>query len=103
MSEERTRYTANEILSADFPPETAEEAYRRGYVDGMIVYADYLAEGVPADWLARFRERVLFEWMRTETDKEIWPPLPDLWIETDEGFRLRTDDDPKDVWTIYGK
>lgn len=82
------RYSTEELLATDFPEETALEAYRRGYSDGMEVAIDYLTLGeIDAAWLERWRAAVLSQWVKTETDKEVWPPLPDLWVETPDGFR----------------
>lgn len=79
--------TAAELLAADIPDETAEEAYRRGYNDGMQVTIYYLSDGFEAAWLEKWRAAVVHRWANTETDQEIEPPQPDLWMWTDEGWK----------------
>jgi hypothetical protein len=87
--------TAEELLATDFPDETAEEAYRRGYNDAMQVTIDYLTlGGIDAAWLERWRAAVISQWVTNDTDREVWPPLPDLWVETPNGFREVGSEDP---------
>ena len=69
-------YTADEILAGAFPPEPAEEAYRRGYLDGFLAALDYVSEGKDIEWLYRFRNQVLNSWSATDTDHLIEPPQP---------------------------
>lgn len=90
--------SVQELLSTDFPEETAEEAYRRGYNDGMQVTIDYLdCDCIIAGWLERWRAAVISEWAKTDTDRVVWPPQPDLWIETEEGFRELREEEAADA------
>lgn len=78
--------SAEELLSTDFPEETGEEGFRRGYNDGMQAALDYLSDGMPAAWLERWRLAILEEWVRRNTDLMIMPPLADLYVERDGIF-----------------
>lgn len=94
----KRRYSMDELLSTDFPEETAQEAYRRGYSDGMEVAIDYLTLGeIDAAWLERWRAAVLSVWAKTDTDQDVWPPLPDLWVETPDGFQPLADQEAPNV------
>ena len=93
----KRRFSVEELLSTDFPDEPAEEAYRRGYSDGMEVAIDYLTSGIDADWLARWRLAVLNKWAKTDTEQEIEPPLADLWVETPDGFQPIPDQEAPNV------
>ena len=59
------------------PPETAEEAYRRGYLDGFIaalerVYAE--KEIPPEHW--DFWHDTLYNWQKTNPETIVLPPGP---------------------------
>lgn len=82
-----------ELLNTDFPAEPAEEAYRRGYNDGLQAALDYIDDGIPIGWLARWRLAILEEWMRQNTETMIFPPLADLYTEVDGRFRLLNDEE----------
>ena len=78
--------SAGELLAKDLPPETAEEAYRRGYRDGFIVavqaFYDSLTAGrlpseratVVMEALANFHDEVLLEWQRDDRSEVVPPP-----------------------------
>lgn len=74
----KTGRTAQEILSTDYGPEPAEEAYRRGYLAGFAQALNYLDEGHGDDELYDFQQDVLERWTRQEpTDVRIPPPEVD--------------------------
>lgn len=72
--------SAADLLTMDIPEEAAEQAYRRGYRDGMLVAFNDFA-GVPEDinldalfrWILK---GPLFRWMRgaVNDDRRILPP-----------------------------
>ena len=64
--------TISELMDA--PPETAEQAYRRGYRDGFI--AALMAahpNGVPKQ-LWDFWQETLLKWENTDNDHFVLPP-----------------------------
>lgn len=80
-------WTAKELMAANLPPETAEEAYRRGYRDGYIVaLGDFYAAlrhgrrqvsqraEKTMDALCSFYDHALFAWQDGDTTKRELPP-----------------------------
>lgn len=73
---------------ANLPPETAEQAYRRGYHDGWLVSLNMLSEAMHGGmtlqqaWAAclAHHDGALHRWANgcKPDDKEVWPPEMDV-------------------------
>lgn len=75
----------DELLKAEFD-EGHEREYRRGDLDGMPAALDYAGEGKGIDWLYRFRDFVIEPWAYGDCGQVVEPPLPDHYLETEEGW-----------------
>lgn len=75
-------WTAGEIMAHEFPPESPEHAYRRGYCDGWIeaanAYCDIWRDRDPQqiyDLLFDHWEKELGAWRRKKTQRKLeFPP-----------------------------
>lgn len=71
---------------ADRRPESAEEAYRRGYADGWIkaldamhdaMFGEHAPRQAAYDRLWTFWEHTLSAWRRGDCSKTVFPPEPE--------------------------
>lgn len=74
-------------MNQQLPEETADQAYRRGYLAGYLAALDYAGEGKDLAWLYRFRQQVLEQWAYNSPLTDDHPaPLPGHYVETEDGW-----------------
>ena len=63
-------------ISADIAKEITEDAYRRGYVQGVQTAIEALSKGKTAGNLESWLDKVLRKWRDSPKTKAIKPPTP---------------------------